>query len=75
MLVRLQGRVYAIDDRCSHRGCPLSDGALEDNVIMCSCHGSRFDIRDGTLLRGPAIIGQPAFETREIDGRIQIRSR
>lgn len=75
MVVRSAGRVYAIGDRCSHRGCLLSDGEMEGNVIMCTCHGSRFDVRDGTLLRGPAIVGQPAFETRENNGRIEVRRR
>jgi nitrite reductase/ring-hydroxylating ferredoxin subunit len=73
MLLRSGGRIYAIDDRCSHRGCLLSDGELEENVVMCSCHGSRFDVRDGTLLRGPAIVGQPAHETRDNNGRIEVR--
>jgi nitrite reductase/ring-hydroxylating ferredoxin subunit/uncharacterized membrane protein len=74
MLVRRGGEVNAIHDRCSHRGCMLSeDGKLEGDVITCSCHGSQFDIRDGTLLRGPATVGQPAFETREVDGRVEVR--
>ena len=75
LLLRSEGAVYAIDDRCSHRGCLLSDGELERNVVMCGCHGSRFDVRDGTLLRGPAITGQPAFDTRDNGGRIEIRRR
>ncbi|WP_082969563.1 Rieske 2Fe-2S domain-containing protein [Mycobacterium kyorinense] len=73
LLVRRDGRVYAIHDRCSHRGCLLSEGDLDGHVITCSCHGSRFDIRDGTLLQGPAIVSQPALEVRENDGRIEVR--
>lgn len=73
LLVRHDGRVYAIHDRCEHRGCLLSDGDLEGHVITCSCHGSRFDIRDGTLLRGPATASQPALDVREANGRIEVR--
>ncbi|WP_045378589.1 Rieske 2Fe-2S domain-containing protein [Mycobacterium kyorinense] len=73
MLVRLDGHAYAIHDRCGHRGCLLSDGDLDGHVVTCSCHGSRFDIRDGTLLRGPATVSQPALEVRETDGRIEVR--
>jgi nitrite reductase/ring-hydroxylating ferredoxin subunit/uncharacterized membrane protein len=73
MLVRRGGTVSAIHDRCSHRGCLLSDGKLEGDVITCSCHGSQFDIRDGTLLRGPATVAQPAFEARETNGHIEVR--
>jgi nitrite reductase/ring-hydroxylating ferredoxin subunit len=73
LLVRRDGRVYAIHDRCAHRGCLLSEGDLDGNVITCSCHGSQFDIRDGTLLRGPATAGQPALEVRETDGSLEVR--
>ena len=74
VLMLLAGeRVFAIHDRCSHRGCSLSDGKLEGDEIVCPCHGSRFDCRDGAVRRGPATAPQPAFETREHDGRIEIR--
>ena len=72
-LARHDGRMYALHDRCSHRGCLLSDGELNGHVITCSCHGSRFDIRDGTVLQGPAVVGQPALDVREADGRIEVR--
>jgi nitrite reductase/ring-hydroxylating ferredoxin subunit len=66
-------RTHAIHDRCGHRGCLLSNGELDGDVITCSCHGSRFDVRDGALLQGPAVAAQPAFECREVDGRIEVR--
>jgi nitrite reductase/ring-hydroxylating ferredoxin subunit len=34
-----------------------------------------FDLRDGSLLRGPAAYPQPAWETRVQDGRIEVRRR
>ena len=73
VVVRQGGRTYAIHDRCGHRGCLLSDGELDGHVITCSCHGSQFDVRDGTLLRGPATVSQPALDTREADGRVEVR--
>lgn len=73
MLVRHGSDINAIHDRCSHRGCLLSDGKLEGDVITCSCHGSKFDVRDGSLLHGPATVGQPAFDVRETDGRVEVR--
>ena len=75
MVVRSGGRVFAIHDRCSHRGCSLADGELDASagVIECACHGSRFALEDGAVLRGPATAPQPAFETRERDGRVEVR--
>ena len=67
--------LFAIHDRCSHRGCSLSEGAVEGDEIVCACHGSRFDRRDGSVRQGPATSPQPAFEVRVRDQRVEIRRR
>lgn len=73
LLLRDGEEIFAIHDRCSHRGCSLSDGELDGSQIVCGCHGSRFEVRDGALRRGPATAPQPAFETRLSDDRVEIR--
>lgn len=75
LLFRDVETIYAIHDRCSHRGCSLSDGEVDGHHIVCACHGSRFDLRDGALDRGPATAGQPAFEVRDHDGVLELRRR
>ena len=62
-------------DRCSHRGCLLSDGKVDGEVVECACHGSRFRLEDGSVERGPATQAQPSFDVRESDGRIQVRRK
>jgi nitrite reductase/ring-hydroxylating ferredoxin subunit/uncharacterized membrane protein len=73
MLVRDGGAIHGLHDRCSHRGCPLHEGQVADGVVECRCHGSRFSLADGAVLRGPAVAPQPVFETRERDGQIEVR--
>jgi nitrite reductase/ring-hydroxylating ferredoxin subunit/uncharacterized membrane protein len=73
LLLRHDDGIHAVHDRCSHRGCSLSEGEIEGHVITCGCHGSQFDIRDGSVLRGPATAGQPVLDARETDGRIEVR--
>jgi nitrite reductase/ring-hydroxylating ferredoxin subunit len=73
LLLRDGEFIFAIHDRCSHRGCSLSDGTVEGVEIVCGCHGSRFDRRDGALRHGPATAAQPSFQVRERDGRVEIR--
>lgn len=73
VLIRHRGRVHALTDRCSHRGCSLSEGSFDGSAITCACHGSRFGL-DGTLLRGPATASQPALETRVREGRVEVRA-
>ena len=73
LLLRDADQFFAIHDRCSHRGCSLSDGTVEGDEIVCPCHGSRFDRRDGSVRRGPATAPQPAFQVRVSDGRLEVR--
>ncbi len=46
--------LFAFSDHCTHRGGPLSDGALVDCTVQCPWHGSQFDIRTGRVVAGPA---------------------
>ena len=74
LLLRHRDHVHAIHDRCSHRGCSLAElGKVDRETIECGCHGSRFSLRDGSVQRGPATVGQPAYEVRERDGKVEIR--
>jgi nitrite reductase/ring-hydroxylating ferredoxin subunit/uncharacterized membrane protein len=75
LVTRVGGTVVALHDRCSHRGCSLSSGTVDGDTIECPCHGSRFSLRDGHVRRGPASAPQPAFEAREVAGRIELRRR
>lgn len=48
------GQLYAFDDACPHQHCSLADGDLDGTIVQCACHGSRFDVTTGALVRGPA---------------------
>ena len=47
LLVMIDGKVYALDSMCSHRGGPLEKGKLVDYTIECPWHGALFDVRTG----------------------------
>jgi nitrite reductase/ring-hydroxylating ferredoxin subunit/uncharacterized membrane protein len=74
VLVRHEGRVLALDDRCSHRGGALHEGEVADGCITCPVHGSRFRLEDGSVERGPSPYPQPTFEVRERAGRVEVRT-
>jgi nitrite reductase/ring-hydroxylating ferredoxin subunit/uncharacterized membrane protein len=74
VLVRQDGHIYALAERCSHLGGPLADGEIENGCIICPWHGSRFALEDGRPVDGPATIPQPCFETRVRDGQIEVRA-
>jgi nitrite reductase/ring-hydroxylating ferredoxin subunit/uncharacterized membrane protein len=73
MLLRQNGRLHAMADRCNHRMGPLHEGEVGDGTITCPLHGSRFRLEDGSLERGPATYPQPIFETRVTSGVIEVK--
>jgi nitrite reductase/ring-hydroxylating ferredoxin subunit/uncharacterized membrane protein len=68
VLVRIGSTVHALHAVCAHAGGPLSDGPVVDGCIECPWHGSRFQLTDGRLARGPAVYDQPAYELRAAEG-------
>jgi nitrite reductase/ring-hydroxylating ferredoxin subunit/uncharacterized membrane protein len=73
LLVRRDSQIFALAETCSHLGGPLSEGKLEGDVIQCPWHGSRFSIRDGRVVDGPAVHPQPCLEARVRNGQIEVR--
>lgn len=75
-LARLpDGEWVAFDDTCTHEECPLSEGDLEDERIVCYCHGSEFDLRTGEVLVGPAEDPLTIYSVRVEDGQLQVALR
>ena len=48
------GVFYATQDACTHVGGPLSEGDLDEQMIVCPWHASCFDVTNGEVLCGPA---------------------
>jgi nitrite reductase/ring-hydroxylating ferredoxin subunit len=74
LLVRDGGQVYALANTCSHAGGPLDEGELADGCVICPWHASTFRLTDGHIVRGPASVPQPAYQTRIRDGKIEVRA-
>jgi len=73
LLLRRDGELFAVQEWCPHAGGPLSAGTFDDDVVECPWHQSRFCLRDGAPLQGPAAVPLRTFAVREEDGRILIR--
>jgi 3-phenylpropionate/trans-cinnamate dioxygenase ferredoxin subunit len=57
------GKLYAIEDRCSHDDGPLCEGEWEPGlcVVVCPRHGSRFDLQTGIPMSLPAFEAVPTY--------------
>jgi nitrite reductase/ring-hydroxylating ferredoxin subunit/uncharacterized membrane protein len=75
VLVRRGEDIFALRDTCSHLGGPLSEGKLEGDGIVCPWHGSKFCLADGSVLNGPAVFPERAFDVRVRAGKIEVRAR
>ena len=73
-LFNVDGTCYAINDTCTHKGGPLSDGALEDDVVTCPWHGARFCVRDGRVQGPPARESVTSYPVRVTDESIEIEA-
>jgi nitrite reductase/ring-hydroxylating ferredoxin subunit len=73
MLVRRGDVVHALKETCSHLGGPLSQGELDGDTITCPWHFSKFRLRDGSVVHGPATSRQLCYETRITDGQVELR--
>jgi nitrite reductase/ring-hydroxylating ferredoxin subunit len=65
------GKGYAaFQDRCTHKGGPLSDGVLMCGTVQCPWHGSQFDVHTGEVKAGPAEMKIETYDLRDQNKQI-----
>ena len=75
VLVKKGDSVYALSDTCTHLGGPLSEGTVEGDCIRCPWHGSLFSLSNGAVEESPATRPLVTFETRVVQGKIEVRAQ
>lgn len=73
VLARRDGKVYALEDCCSHEQFPLSQGELTGDQLTCALHGARFDLESGEAKALPAVMPVPTYETRVEGDDVQVK--
>jgi 3-phenylpropionate/trans-cinnamate dioxygenase ferredoxin subunit len=51
LIANVGGEFFAMRARCNHMGGPLDKGKLEGSVVTCPLHGSKWDVRTGSLVQ------------------------
>ena len=80
LVIKQEGKYFAMGRYCTHMGGDLSKGTLEGNIIVCPRHGSRFDITTGEAASGPKIAflklktkREPSYPVKIEKGTIKIK--
>lgn len=63
-VVNIEGAFFGHPNKCTHAGGPVGRGRLNGNVIQCPLHGSRFDVKSGQVVGGPAQVPLPSVEVK-----------
>ncbi|MDP3744136.1 MAG: non-heme iron oxygenase ferredoxin subunit [Methylotenera sp.] len=72
LVFNLDGRYYAVENRCTHEETELSNGVLEGEEIICPLHGARFSVVTGAALTPPAYENLRTFPTRVTNGWVEV---
>jgi 3-phenylpropionate/trans-cinnamate dioxygenase ferredoxin subunit len=71
-LFNVAGRLYALEDTCTHSGGPLSEGEVEGSCVVCPWHGAQFELATGRSCSDMAGRDLRSFAVRERDGAIEV---
>ena len=72
LVARWEGKLYAIDDRCTHDNGPLGEGTFDHGEVECPRHGARFDIKTGKALCLPAVGAVCSYSAEERNGDVYV---
>lgn len=65
--------LFAFSDHCTHRGGPLSDGALVGCTVQCPWHGSQFDVVLAEWSPGRRRRRSRLMPSRFLDGEVYVQ--
>lgn len=63
--------VFALDDKCPHKGGPLSQGIVYEDKVACPLHSWKICMSDGNV-EAPDTGCVPKYETKVEDGVVYI---
>jgi len=71
VVIRQDGELFVLPDKCTHQRYPLHDGELLEGKIRCVHHGATFDLHSGRATL-PAVKKIQLFTATEAGGRVTV---
>ena len=70
---KVNGELFALNDRCSHGNASMSEGYIEDDgTVECPLHAARFCLKTGAALCQPATEPLKTFPIALVDGAVYV---
>ena len=73
LLCNADGRLYVVDEMCSHEDYSLYLGCIQDGRIKCSLHGSYFDLETGQPTTEPADAPIRTYSVKIVQGEVLVQ--
>ncbi len=70
LVCNVDGKFYAVDDRCTHEDASLYLGCLKGERVQCSLHGGMFNVKTGEAVVEPAEFPLHTYPVHIENGRI-----
>lgn len=72
-VIRHGGKLFAIDEFCTHADASLAFGPVKDGCVACPWHYAEFDLETGEAKSLPAVEAVKTYPVRETaDGKIEV---
>ena len=75
LLYRHEDEICAIGAVCGHAAGALEHGSFEGGHVTCPLHQSVYNLCDGSVVHGPSLYAEPAYEVRVHEGKIEVKLR
>lgn len=75
LVCNVDGKLYAVDDECTHAIASLSEGRLQGNIVFCPLHGGSFDVCSGKAKSLPCKQALRTWPIEVTDGKVYLLLR
>ncbi len=72
LVCNVDGKIYAVDDECTHAIASLSEGRLQGNIVFCPMHGGSFDVCSGKAKSLPCKQALRTWPIEIVDGKVYL---
>lgn len=73
LIIKINDKLYAIEDNCPHQDMPINKGKIKDGNITCPFHNAEFCIKTGLIKNTLSIENLNVFKLKTTKENIQIK--